>query len=73
MKDNKLIDCVTFFDNKLMFDLRFNILKDHVDFFVVCESKYDHRNNPKKLKAELLKYGYELINNQGVWQLYLHE
>ena len=53
MKDNKLIDCVTFFDNKLMFDLRFNILKNYVDFFVVCESKYDHRNNPKKLNFDL--------------------
>ena len=53
MNNNKLIDCITFFDNKLMFDLRFNILKDHVDFFVVCESKYDHRNNPKKLNFDL--------------------
>ena len=53
MNNNKIIDCITFFDNKLMFDLRFNILKDHVDFFVVCESKYDHRNNPKKLNFDL--------------------
>ena len=53
MNNNKLIDCITFFDNKLMFDLRFNILKNHVDFFVVCESKYDHRNNPKKLNFDL--------------------
>ena len=35
--------------------------------------KIYYYGNPKKLKAELLKYGYELINNQGVWQLYLHE
>ena len=53
MNNSKLIDCVTFFDNKLMFDLRFNILKDYVDFFVVCESKFDHRNNPKKLNFDL--------------------
>ena len=52
-KNNKLIDCITFFDNKLMFDLRFNILKDYVDFFVICESKYDHKNNPKKLNFDL--------------------
>ena len=37
------------------------------------EYKIYYYGNPKKLKAELLKYGYELINNQGVWQLYLHE
>jgi len=35
--------------------------------------KIYYYGNPKKLKAELFKYGYELINNQGVWQLYLHE
>ena len=35
--------------------------------------KIYYYGNPKKLKGELLKYGYELINNQGVWQLYLHE
>ena len=45
----KIVDCITFFDNNLMFDLRYNILKDYVDYFVVCESKFDHRGKPKKL------------------------
>ena len=49
----KKIDCITFFDNTFMFDLRFNILKNHIDLFVVCESKYDHRNNPKNLNFDL--------------------
>ena len=49
---NKIIDCITFFDNTLMFDLRFNILKDVVDTFVVCESKYDHRNRKKQLNFD---------------------
>ena len=35
--------------------------------------KIYYYGNPKKLRTELLKYGYELINNQGVWQLFLHE
>ena len=35
--------------------------------------KIYYYGNPKKLKAELSKYGYELINNQGIWQLYLHD
>ena len=52
MPKNKLIDCITFFDNNFMFELRFNILKDFIDFFVVCESKYDHRNNKKKLNFD---------------------
>ena len=46
---NKIFDCVTFFDNNFMFDLRYNILKDVVDYFIVCESKYDHKGNKKKI------------------------
>ena len=45
---NKILDCVTFFDNNFMFDLRYNILKNHVDYFVICETKYDNRGNKKK-------------------------
>jgi len=31
-----------------MFDIRYNILSNYVDFFVVCESKFDHAGNLKK-------------------------
>ena len=50
MKKNKLIDCVTFFDNNLMFDLRYNILANQIDYFVICESKFDHKNDEKGKK-----------------------
>ncbi len=46
--ERKIVDCITFFDNNFMFDLRYNILKDHVDYFVICESIFDHRGNNKK-------------------------
>ena len=29
--------------------------------------------NPKKLKSELSKFGYQLENVEGIWQLYLNE
>ena len=48
MKNNKIIDCITFFDNNFMFDIRYNILSKYVDYFVVCESKFDHVGNLKK-------------------------
>ena len=48
MDKNKIIDCITFFDNNFMFEIRYNILKDVVDFFVICESSYDHLGNFKK-------------------------
>ena len=47
-KQSKIYDCVTFFDNNFMFNLRYNILKDVVDFFIICESKYDHKGKKKK-------------------------
>jgi beta-1,4-mannosyl-glycoprotein beta-1,4-N-acetylglucosaminyltransferase len=46
---HKIYDCITFFQENLQAELRFNILNDVVDRFVVCESKYDHRGNAKKI------------------------
>jgi len=46
---NKIFDCITFFDNNFMFDLRYNILKNYVDYFIICESKFDHKGNKKKI------------------------
>ena len=48
MHKNKTIDCITFFDNNFMFNLRYNILKNYVDYFVVCESKFNHKGIEKK-------------------------
>ncbi len=46
---NKLYDCVTFFQENLHMELRFAILNDVVDKFIVCESIYDHRGREKKI------------------------
>ena len=35
--------------------------------------KIYYYGNPKKLKSELLKFRYQLKDNQGFWQLYLNE
>tara|TARA_B110000008_G_C16873051_1_gene525612 strand:+ start:283 stop:1095 length:813 start_codon:yes stop_codon:yes gene_type:complete len=45
----KIFDCVTFFQENLQMELRFNILKEVVDKFIVCESIYDHRGREKKI------------------------
>lgn len=52
---NKIYDCVTFFRENYMTNLRFDLLNDTVDFFVVCESKYDHKNNYKGFNFILKK------------------
>tara|TARA_Y100001936_G_C15906859_1_gene576329 strand:+ start:142 stop:951 length:810 start_codon:yes stop_codon:yes gene_type:complete len=48
MSKNKILDCITFFDNNFMFELRYNILFNHVDYFVICESQFDHTGKEKK-------------------------
>ena len=45
---NKIIDCVTFFQENFVFDLRYNIINKYVDHMIVCESKFDHRGEEKK-------------------------
>ena len=75
MKRNKLIDCVTFFDNNLMFDVRYNILVNQIDYFVICESRFDHKGDEKGKKfifkkefdPNKIKYLY-LITPKGVSQ-----
>ena len=48
LKKNKLLDCVTFFDNNFIFRIRYNILVDYIDYFIVCESLFDHKGKAKK-------------------------
>ena len=46
---NKIYDCITFFQENLQTELRFNILNEVVEKFIVCESIYDHRGNKKEI------------------------
>ena len=34
----KIIDCTTYYSEDLMLDVRFNILNEHVDKFIIVES-----------------------------------
>tara|TARA_B100000780_G_scaffold278530_1_gene252359 strand:- start:751 stop:1557 length:807 start_codon:yes stop_codon:yes gene_type:complete len=52
---SKIFDCVTFFDNNFMFNFRYNVLKNVVDFFIVCESMYDHKGKKKKINFKINK------------------
>ena len=49
---NKIIDCVTFFQENFVFNLRYNIINKYVDHMIVCESKFDHRGKEKKINFE---------------------
>ena len=46
----KIIDTTTYFEEKLMMDLRLNILNSHVDKFIVSEARFSHSGNEKEIK-----------------------
>ena len=55
----KIFDCITFFNENFMANLRFEILNDEVDFFVVCESVFDHKGKEKKINFNLMNNKYK--------------
>ena len=75
----KIYDCFIFFNENLLTEIRFNILDKFVDYFVVCESYYDHRGNKKGYLFDLNKFKKfndkiiyvqidEFPENLGVWE-----
>jgi len=52
----KIFDCVTYLNEDHLLDLRFNILNEYVDFFVICEAKEDHRGKKKELNFDHKKF-----------------
>ena len=75
----KIYDCFIFFNENLLTEIRFNILDKYVDYFVVCESYYDHRGNAKGYLFDLDKFKEfndkiiylkldEFPKNLGIWK-----
>ncbi len=75
----KIFDTITFFRENFITNLRFEILNKVVDYFVVCESRYDHKGKKKELNFDLKnsKFKNKLIylvidkpfnKNNNAWQ-----
>ena len=52
----KIIDCTSFYNEHMMYEIRLNILKDKVDKFIVTESTYSHSGKRKKLNFDINNY-----------------
>ena len=52
----KIFDCTTFFKEKMMMDIRFNILNEYVSKFVVVESRFSHSGQKKELNFDINDY-----------------
>lgn len=69
----KIFDCTTFFKEKMMMDVRFNILDEYVSKFIVVESTFSHSGEKKKLHFNINDYPkfkekieYIVIENEPV-------
>jgi beta-1,4-mannosyl-glycoprotein beta-1,4-N-acetylglucosaminyltransferase len=51
-----IYDCFQFFNEEHILDLRFNVLDEYVNFFVIVESTTDHQGNSKKLNFDIKKF-----------------
>jgi beta-1,4-mannosyl-glycoprotein beta-1,4-N-acetylglucosaminyltransferase len=61
----KIIDTTTYFEEKMMMELRFNILSPFVDKFVVCEARYSHSGKEKDIrfnKSDFPKFEDKIIH-----------
>ena len=60
----KVYDCITYFNEPLLFNLRLNILSKYVDKFIVIEARHTHSGKSKKLNFNLKRYPeFEKKNN----------
>jgi beta-1,4-mannosyl-glycoprotein beta-1,4-N-acetylglucosaminyltransferase len=52
----KIFDCCIYLDEDFLLDLRFNILNDFVDYFVIVESNKTWQNNKKRFNFDEKKF-----------------
>ena len=45
-----------YFDENLVLDLRLNLLDKYVDYFVIVESKFNHKGDPKNLNFDIKNF-----------------
>ena len=62
----KIFDTITFFRENFITNLRFEILNEVVDYFVICESRYDHQGKEKKLNFNLKNQEFK----KKVWNFF---
>ena len=49
-------DCLQYFNEDHVLDLRFNILNEKIDFFVISESTKNHQGKEKKLNFDIKNF-----------------
>ena len=52
----KIYDCFMFSDEKMILDIRLNVLNEYVDHFVIIESKYKHNGDIKNKQFDINEF-----------------
>ncbi len=63
-KQNKKIDCFTFYNELDMLDFRLDYLYNSVDYFVLVESTFSHSGNKKELYYKKNKKRFEIYHDK---------
>ena len=63
----KIIDCITYFNEPMLFELRLNILDKYVDEFVVCRSLFTHAGKTKKPTFTYKKISIKIFQNNKIY------
>jgi beta-1,4-mannosyl-glycoprotein beta-1,4-N-acetylglucosaminyltransferase len=64
----KIYDCFMYFDEEVVVDVRLNTLNEFVDYFVIVESKFTHKGDPRELKFNHKKF--EKFKNKIIYLIY---
>lgn len=70
---SKIIDCISFNGENDLFEIRYNILKDFVDEFVVVEARTTFSGNPKELYFPKIQDKYQKIKYHIIDENYTEE
>jgi beta-1,4-mannosyl-glycoprotein beta-1,4-N-acetylglucosaminyltransferase len=52
----KIYDCFMYFDEELVVNVRLHTLNEFVDYFVIVESRFTHKGDPRELKFDHKKF-----------------
>ena len=64
----KIFDCIMYFDEEILLDLRMNILDKYVDYFVIVESTFTHKGEERKLHFNHKRF--EKFENKIIYLVY---
>ena len=64
----KIFDCFMYFDEEVVLDVRLNTLNEFVDYFIIVESRFTHKGDPRELKFNLKKF--ERFKDKIIYLIY---